>query len=50
MTCACVKVGMESLEGIRFIHRAHSEFVPRIADVYSDELRGRHTPASGESV
>ena len=43
MTFACVKVGIKKLEGIRFIHRAHSKFMPLIADTYSAELQGRHT-------
>src|SRR6266702_2114844 len=44
-TYACVKVGIEKLKRIYFIHRAHSEFLPLVADAHSAELPGRHPHA-----
>ncbi len=44
-TYTCVKVCIEKLEGRRLIHRAHSEFLPLVADAHSTELQGRHAHA-----
>lgn len=52
MTDAYVKVGIEKVEEVRLIHRAHSKFVPLAACAHSVELLGRErtiTPSGGGS-